>query len=539
MKNKIKIVMYLLLIFVLITTIFLEKFAQVFAVDSENSAFQFSSKMENIEENNDAENPEITDPPTEKLLPEIRISRISTTNGDEYIQIANFSQNDIHLDSVGLKLFNSTASVVGDFNLDSGIFAKNSFVLLASSGDDFVKNLPDKTLPNNSGAVKLFLNGEMVDEVCWGSSALCANLTKNLPSIPANMIVQDLEIDDDQESTVILPGNDRFLFAGPAKYLNNGGFTRDENIDKGSPPTVDPNTKNLCNQIKLNEISANSDNQFIEIANVSGLVQDISGCRIMTNRSVNKYFEFPEGSEIYPGKFMAISISETNLQLTKTTSGTVYLLSSDGKTENDAVFYENMSSNTSFANFSDGWKQTYLQTPNEVNIFAQYPPCQTGYFRNSETGRCNKNPEPDEIKICAEGYFLNVETNRCNKNPIANVLAPCDEGSLRNPETGRCKKIASENELNPCEEGWERNPETNRCRKIVSSADANFPVRNSQQSKTSETWLIAGILIIFGMTLVIFWQFREELAKLFAKIRIRLLAKKYYNEMKEILKNDK
>ena len=55
MKNKIKIVMYLLLIFVLITTIFLEKFAQVFAVDSENSAFQFSSEMENIEENNDAE----------------------------------------------------------------------------------------------------------------------------------------------------------------------------------------------------------------------------------------------------------------------------------------------------------------------------------------------------------------------------------------------------------------------------------------------------------------------------------------------------
>ena len=147
---------------------------------------------------------------------------------------------------------------------------------------------------------------------------------------------------------------------------------------------------NQCVGLKLSEIAANTDQQFIEVYNAISGELDISGCQLQTNRSATTSYRFANGTILQPNQHVAIAITQSNLTLTKTTSGTVYVLSSDGVDEVDQRQYENLAEGTSYSLIGDQWLQTYTLTPGTVNSYAEYPACQADYQRNYETGRCNK-----------------------------------------------------------------------------------------------------------------------------------------------------
>ena len=305
------------------------------------------------------------------------------------------------------------------------------------------------------------------------------------------------------------------------------------------PPPV-----NNCDGLVLSEIGANLATQFVEVQNISANDLDITGCEIMTNRSAMKFFAF--ASEILPPNgFETVNIADTDLTLTKTTTGTVYLLNSDGSTEIDSVDYADLKADTSFAKIDGVWQQTYAVTPNAANVYQQFPPCDDGYFRNLTTGRCDKIVEAAELADCGDGYFRNPETNRCKKLTVETALAPCAEGEFRNPETNRCKslttdtdtltpcdpgyernpdtnrcrKIASDtDELTPCADGYERNPDTNRCRKIAAAASANFAVANEagRGSGVMWQWMVGGT--VATLSFVVAWQYRAEIGRLAKKV---------------------
>jgi hypothetical protein len=151
-----------------------------------------------------------------------------------------------------------------------------------------------------------------------------------------------------------------------------------------------PKPVNECEGVRINEIAANSTNQFIELQNVTAQDVLLDGCQLQTNRSATKSYIF--GAEIIAaGAYRTILINETELTLTKTTSGIVYLLSSDGLVETDSQAYSNLASDTSWSRLDDGtWWQTYAPTPGVENIIQKYLPCDDGYVRNTDTGRCNK-----------------------------------------------------------------------------------------------------------------------------------------------------
>ena len=277
----------------------------------------------------------------------------------------------------------------------------------------------------------------------------------------------------------------------------------------------EPLPLNLCAGLRVNEIGANLDDQFVEITADRDV--DLTGCRLMTNRSATKYYEF--GQEILlSGALKVISIADTDLTLTKTTTGTVYLIASDGVTEIDAVTYENLAKNTSWALVDSEWVQTYAITRGGVNVNQEFAACQEGYFRNLETGRCNKIVEPDVLKPCPEGQYRNPETNRCRSlTSSGTTLVPCQEGYERNPLTNRCRKIATTDDPKPCAEGYERNPETNRCRKIVSSAPAGFAVKMPPPDGNNLwQWAVGAIVALTGM--VIIFQYRAEIGRFFQKL---------------------
>lgn len=285
---------------------------------------------------------------------------------------------------------------------------------------------------------------------------------------------------------------------------------------------------NECSGLVINEIGANLERQFIELRNSSGVATQLEGCQLQTNRSAENSFVFP-AETLAPGALKAVFISDTTLTLTKTTSGTVYLLSSDGMSEVDARSYENLSKDTSLALVDGVWRQTFRPTPGSSNIYEQFPPCQADYERNVETGRCNKKSSAaSALTPCRQGQYRHPETNRCrNIASSASTLTPCRPGQERNPETNRCRSVAVAGaSLVPCGPGQERNPETNRCRKVaaISTLDDTlpFPVESTDgDSESFAGWAALGVLAISGVIYGI-WEWREEIVGLRGRVLSKL-----------------
>ena len=236
------------------------------------------------------------------------------------------------------------------------------------------------------------------------------------------------------------------------------------------------------------------------------------GCQLQTNRSQDISYVF--GDQVLAGgEFTIVRIAQTKLSLTKTTSGTVYLLSSDGLTEVDARSYENMSEKSSFALVDGIWRQTFAVTPGGVNIHEQYLPCEMGYERNVDTGRCNKIAVATTAAVCDIDEYRNPETNRCRKLASGtSTLVSCKEGQYRSPETNRCRSLdAASTELKPCVTGQERNPDTNRCRKsIEGDGTAGFEVVDTPNTSDQMlSWFALGG-VGFAALGYAGWEWRRE-----------------------------
>jgi hypothetical protein len=313
--------------------------------------------------------------------------------------------------------------------------------------------------------------GSLVDAVGWGEADSAAGLAAPLIE-PGSSIIRCFDANgymgDTQNNAadffvnqVPLPGlgiacaepeADPEPNPQPEPDPEDGDDTDHDDSQQPENPGI---VTNECQGIILTEIGANLDSaeQFIELFNGSTEPVVVSGCQLQTNRSTTKTYVLGE-LELASGEYLAIYIKDTELTLTKTTSGTVYLLAEDSLVEVDVQGYANLKATTSWALLPSGeWKQTYTPTPGQANIWQEYPPCPAGQVRNPDTGRC------------------------VNIIPADEVLKPCLPHQERNPETNRCRSIASSaNELKPCAPGQERNPETNRCRSVSSAASTLVPV---------------------------------------------------------------
>ena len=419
-----------------------------------------------------------------------------------FIEVYNNSDRTFMLS--GWKIFYATASVTNHYQIGSNTLLATVPALVAPHGYVALSG----AVGNATSGYVILENevGETVDLVGYGAAA--QNATNLSPK--SNQSLQRCELVDGT-----LDGFATYDTPSP-----NAGLTCAGETDTDTTGNTTPILLNNCDGLILSEIGANLATQFIEVQNISANDLDIAGCRLMTNRSTTKFFTFPQ--QVLPaGGFTVANIADTNLTLTKTTSGTVYLLNSDGSVEIDSASYANLKADTTFAKIDGAWRQTYAPTPGAANIAQDFPACDDGYFRNLETGKCNKIVAPASLTPCADGYFRNPETNRCKKLTTETTLAPCAEGQFRNPDTNRCKSLtAATTELTPCADGYERNPETNRCRKITNSSAPTFAVQTTDMGGGISgmwRWLAAGAIV--GILLIILWQYRTDLARWFAKLK--------------------
>lgn len=276
---------------------------------------------------------------------------------------------------------------------------------------------------------------------------------------------------------------------------------------------------NMCEGLVVSEIAANvaSEDQFIEIMNTTDMDLLLDGCVIQTNRSTTNNYVL--SGNIAPKAVQAIYIKDTPLTLTKTTSGTVYLLSSDLKTEIDSASYADMAENTSLVLIDNTWLQTYAITPNAFNVWQEFALCEDGYVRNLETGYCNKIQVTDVQTSCGDGKYRNPETNRCKtiETASSSLLIPCASNQVRNPETNRCRSITTASTLQPCAANQERNPTTNRCRTKAAMVEADFPVEAVATSTeaTLGWWAFGGV----GLLALSYagWEWRSEVGQFIKK----------------------
>lgn len=403
--------------------------------------------------------------------PAIVIAGIRTTNNKKYVMLYN--QSDADYDADELTVYYHPSSRIDTTNPThvasfTGTIAKKSYVLIAQqSWVDAEKVAADATFTasilaqTDGGAVQVVEGGEEMALFCWGKSILCGDDVYR--ALSTDFSYQHCLDEEGWQIACLDLGPYRdFYLQTNTPLLTGGGFV--------------PAPVNECIAIRLSEIAANTAEQFVEVYNPTDTVASLKGCQLQIRNTIYVF-----GDEMLEAReFYTVVVKNTRLQLSKTTSSTVYLLSSDGKSEVDEAKNNKPSEGTSWALVDGVWRQTYRVTAGAANIYEQYPPCQEGYWRNFETGRCNKIVEPKVLADCVEGKERNPLTGRCRNVEQGSGLKPCRPDQYRSPETNRCRKIGGGSALTPCKPHQYRNPETNRCRSIVSASSSLKPCRPDQ-----------------------------------------------------------
>lgn len=484
----------------------------------------------------------------------ILITKVSYTGvgTQEFIELYNADTQPIDMTGWQLRTFKKTmkpnmVKKISNVILKPGEFyvIRGGTVVQSSEGDalfDFDNVAKNKNILEDNDAVELVdRDDKTIDLVGWGKAhKFESNPIKKPSSQNKNQVLQRCAINQ-----LVGDSNDnRADFAAYETYeLRQLVACVDE--EEPAPSPDPPKPVNQCSGFQLNEIGANLEDQFIELVNTNNSTLDISGCKVMTNRS-KKVFHVFDNLEVGPNDILAIKIKDTKLKLTKS-RGEVFLLNSSGD-EIDEVVYDGLGSKASLALIDGNWRQTYLPTIGQKNIFKEFPDCRSGYLRDAITQECRKVEIPKTPKICPAGQYLNPETNRCRKIEVAKKITPCKEGyyrseqtgrcrsiaataakvlkpcrddEFRNPATGRCKKIAAASDvLKECPEGFERNPATNRCRKIKSTSMplAGFtPVQVQQVAGATWGWWVFGGVSLLALSIA-GWQWRWEVTRFWRKI---------------------
>lgn len=544
----------------------------------------------------------------------VLISRISHKNGAEFIELKNFGADFKFQKLEIIKKSATSAREDVYFSTEAGVFRANSSILireLGSVGEKDFESLKKEDIPMEP-IFKIKIDDVEANSFCGSTISRCAELphfgkiTGDLKILDQEKFLQSGEISyrnakleeidaapsfggysivqenqDSENDGIDDSSGDKKDDTGESDDSggNSDSDSDDSNDDSGD--TTDDNNpqdqtppapKNTCQNLKITEIYANSDEQFVELYNNSESEISLKGCTVSSSARGSKDFVF-ENIKLTEKGFYVLNIKDTELKISKTAFTNIFLLDEE-KNEIQSVKIEKTAkfSSLSFFEKENSWKQTFKITSNSENIFEEFLPCEVGFSRNEATNRCVKDQEAVEItekkcaegyflneatkrcnkiieespKVCAEGYFLNLSTNRCNKivenlpkvcaagyflNEITNrcnkiaasstSLIPCRAGYYRSEETGRCRKIQEEKttELTPCKEGYERNPETNRCRKIVKNTGATNEVEKTSEStekKFSGWWAIITVIVL--ILAVIIWEFRKSLARFFAMI---------------------
>lgn len=361
------------------------------------------------------------------------------------------------------------------------------------------------SIVGSSDSIRLVdTSGETVDERAWASSLPTGSSWQRTVLADEPRLYADTGTEMDWQVGVVL-----LLPEHELSYL---------------PIEVDPGTEEpepvsapglYISELLPNPKGSDTGNEFIELYNADlDTPVMLDGYSLRVGSSLDKEYQFPEGTVLQPGEYRAFY--NDAVKFTLVNSASAVQLVYDGEAVGDIVQYESTEEGRSWSLVGGEWVLG-VPTPGAANEEYVGSPV-TAVATQEESG----------LKPCAENQYRSPETNRCRKLETASAsLTPCGPGQERNPETNRCRNIATTDSTpKPCAEGQERNPETNRCRKIVQMTTADHAVLAATEEKSSGlqwyAWAAMGgiVLAIIGYAV---WEWRAELGQLGRTLKARFV----------------
>jgi hypothetical protein len=439
-----------------------------------------------------------------ELSKSVIITGLKASSTSEYVEIANVSDTLVDLTGWKIEYSNSSGSNIKVLANLSGELTPDSYLVFASSA--FTQAYPQDPavtistllysgLSDSGGYVRIYEptldianypTGFMkVDEVGWSSSSI----PSTSPAIFSYTGAVSLHRCTDARGAYVYRDDNRtdFYTIEQPLLVTPGATCSDlvvEDPVEEEPPTEEEDdvpeeviVPNTCDGIVINELLPNPEGsdvgkEFVELYNRALSDVKIGGCRLEV--AGGKSYVLPAEMTIQPNGFIVLGDAVTDIILVNSQSATMYLVGENGSEVSTATYIADLDDNQSWSLFDDTYASTYSATPGASNVLTPLKPCESGYIRSEDTGRCAVVPVPtvaDDLS-CDVGYERNPVTNRCRKITTSIPLAPCPSGQERNPATNRCRSIVLlTSVLSACDEGEERNPATNRCRKIDTGTD--------------------------------------------------------------------
>ena len=419
-------------------------------------------------------------------IPEIYIRAINpgyivdgVNNVGEMIEIARKkSDTPFSLAGATVGYTNSSGndSILFEFPENSWMTGESILLRLASSperelaAENYIKTLAFK------GGIKLNLNNEVIDEVCWTGKGECATEFK---SANPTTLVRNLETGEFAHETEYQP-----IYKKEAYRVERSEDAENEVMSQ-------------CKGLEFSEIlsfyETSKMEQFIEFYNSSSEQILLDGCKI---RYKNKLYDLSgivkaEGYLIYLPKEFSLTKNPTSINMLE-------LVDVNGVVVDKMEYPNGQRKGTAYAMIGYGedgrkiWRITYAPTPGEPNNYQEFKSCEPGKVINQTTGNCVKVTVATE-KICPEGQYLNLLTGRCNKIKTV-VEKTCKEGYYLNESTGRCRKIVEN-------KGAEYNLDTGE---------------HEEKSSFVALYAVFGVVII-GLIYIVY-EFRREILKLWRKV---------------------
>lgn len=434
---------------------------------------------------------------------------ISSQNYD-FIELSRSSEEELDLTGAELRYLNSSGNLAGTITFPEYHFLRADRLVLGFKNSpqyaDYIDTIysyyfSSSGLAATAGALQLWQDETMLDEVCWGKISCSHNVPKFATTATANLsYVRDSD-------GIFTP------------QIYHPEINPDAIVDLAPEPEPDS-----CANLQITEVysyyTESSAEQFIELFNPSETEIILNQCALRY-KNVN----YPLSGILQPGQYYAFYDISLNLTKDPTTFNTINIINASGDILSDFVYPHGQKSGTSYAVFYLGtneekWLQTYTPTPDAENNYQQFRTCPAGKEINPETGNCIKSQESAVATVCPEGKYLNPFTGRCKKIETA-ATKICKDGYHLNLLTGRCNKD-KESTTTECKEGYERNPDTGRCRKIRTATAQEYPVTppTEESYDSPQNFTATGVVValLLGGAVFALFQFRKEIKTAILKI---------------------
>lgn len=407
-------------------------------------------------------------------------------NVGEMIEIGRIdSDTPISLAGAAVGYTNSSGnySTLYEFPENSWMAGETILLRLASSpGSELAAAQYTKTMAM-SASLKLLVDGEVMDEVCWTGKKDCY---KAFSSAKPTTLVRNMKTGDFEHKTIYDP-----------EFNEKNYYVIKEDEDGAGK---DASFEKRCNGLQFSEIlsyyDASKTEQFVEVFNAGSEQVLLDGCKVRyknKNHILSGIVEAEGYFAYYPAGF--------SLTKNPTNSNKLEILDTDGTVVDTMEYPNGQRRGTAYAMIGTDvggeeiWKTTYAPTPGAPNNYQEFKTCESGKVINKATGNCVKATSISE-KICKEGYYLNILTGRCNK-----------------------KKDASKTEAKTCKEGYYLNPLTNRCKKIVDNKGADYELKPESYEENSTFVALYAVLAVLGVGVIyLIYEFRQEIRKLWRKV---------------------